>query len=69
MFTKEWEVSVTLEDGVFVGVLVLEAETEEEAKRYALAQIASSGLVLPYDLDVDDKEITAVVTGVYGGRV
>ena len=68
MFTKEWEVSITLDAGVYVGVIVLEAETEEEAKRYALAQIGYSGLVLPFDLDTDDEEITAVVTGVYGGK-
>ncbi len=66
MFTKEWEVTIALSECVNIHTVVLEAETKEEAVRFALAQVNESGIDIPFD--IDDEEITAIVTGVYGGR-
>jgi phosphatidate phosphatase APP1 len=66
MFRKEWEVTIALSECVNIHTVVLEAETEKEAKIRAIAQVYESGIEIPFD--IDDEEMTAVVTGVYGGK-
>lgn len=66
MFSKEWEVTIALSECVNIHTVVLEAETKEEAVRFALAQVYESGIEIPFD--IDEEEITSVVTGVYGGK-